>query len=140
LSILLLLTPVLTIAQDTKVLPQNTASETTKNGSNDFLEGSVAGRLAAESDVSSAGWVIGGLLCGVGLGLIGTGAITLTASVVSTNPPLTRMALIQDRSSTYQMSFISEYKSTARGKKVWPALGSGIVGTLIAVVIVANNQ
>jgi len=105
-----------------------------------MFEGMVNGRMAAENEISGGRWFVAGIISGVGLGLIGTTGITITASLYSTDPPLQRMMMIQHENATYQMAFLMEYKHKARSKRTWPALGGGLLGTALFVAAVMSAQ
>ena len=85
-------------------------------------------RIDAGSRHSSAGWFLGGVGSGVLLGLIGTGIITVTAAMSNPQPRL----LPADVDGS---CYINGYAKKAKSKNTWSALGGGLVGTAVFVLV-----
>ena len=86
------------------------------------------GRDDGESGHGTAGWFLGGVGAGIGLGLIGTGVITGASALAGPQP--------QDIPSDMQESCYREgYRGKAKSKNVVSALLGGVTGTAVWLVI-----
>jgi hypothetical protein len=94
----------------------------------DCAHSKAMGKSYADSDHSSTGWFVGGLASGVLLGLIGTGVITIVAAVSNSRP-----ATVPEQVEA--ACYIDGYSGAARGGNTWAALGGGLLGTAIFVVV-----
>jgi len=86
------------------------------------------GKAYADSVHSSTGWFVGGRASGVLLGLIGTGVITIVAAVSDSKP-----GTIPEQVEA--ACYMDGYSGAARGGNTWAAVGGGLLGTAIFVVI-----
>jgi hypothetical protein len=114
-----------------KLLPQE---QTTDHF--DETDGRLAGQQAAENDISKVRWLAGGTATGVALGLIGTGGITLAASLTSPYPSRESRLLLWNQSPTYTKAFLAEYKSKSRKRRVKYAFQGGLLGTACVTAVV----
>jgi hypothetical protein len=94
------------------------ASEITTAG----CEESTAKGQAAAAEHGTKGWFWGGVGAGVGVGLIGTGAIT--AGAAFSNPKATDIP-----GDVEPVCYKAGYRGEAKGKNVKAALIGGLVGT-----------
>ena len=104
------------------------AEEAKEAKTEDCVESEARGRAAASEQHGSGGWLAGGVLSGVLLGLIGTGIITAIAAGSKPNP-----AMIPD--SENQTCYASGYRAKGKSKNKWAAFGGGLAGTAIFLVI-----
>jgi hypothetical protein len=104
-----------------------------------LARGQMDGKAAAEG-VGTGAWIAGGVASGVVLGLIGTGIIYLGAGASSVElPPERRVAMsAAGESPVYQQAFQQEYERSVRSRRKNSALGGGLIGSLIAVVLLLN--
>lgn len=114
-------------------------SGTTGSGGSTYFQGLMDGKMAAQTGYSAGGWFLGGVGMGLLLGLIGT-LIIGVASTGGVEPPASRMMMIQDESKDYQVGFLEGYSKKAKGKKFGSALGGGLLGTLVWVLILVSAQ
>jgi len=105
--------------------------------SDEFLKGKIDGGTTASEYYSGAGWFAGGLGCGFLGGLLGTGIIVGVAS--ATSPSVPSQFLIE-KSTDYKQGFIIGYVKKARSKNQINALGGGLLGTLIAVIVISGMR
>jgi hypothetical protein len=94
----------------------------------DCADSKELGKAYADSVHSSTGWFIGGLATGALLGLIGTGVITIVAAV-SDSKPGTIPGQVE------AACYMDGYSGASRGGNTWAALGGGLLGTAIFVVV-----
>jgi hypothetical protein len=86
------------------------------------------GRKSAAEDYSSANWLAYGVLSGLLLGLVGTGLITIFGAV--SNPAPGELPANVDKAC-----YMNGYTGKAKSKNTLSALGGGLIGTVIFVVI-----
>jgi hypothetical protein len=96
-------------------------------------EAEIEGEADAAAQHSSTGWFLGGVGSGLLLGLIGTGVITGAAAMTHPKPEF-------PASGFNEKCYFHGYSSKAKKKNVWSALGGGLAGTAIFVIIYASTQ
>ena len=90
------------------------------------------GRNHATERHSTAGWLLSGVGCGVGLGLIGTGIIVSGSALTSPQPKLLPNDVDED---CYKYG----YRSKAKNRNLISALVGGLAGSAILLAILALN-
>ena len=100
-------------------------------------DGMLDGQMFAER-VGTEGTFLGGLACGVLLGLIGTAICYVLTGPASLSPREYRA--MEDKGSDYQVGFQQGFKTKSKSRKRGAALGGGLLGSLVGVVIYLNSQ
>ena len=90
------------------------------------------GRNHAADRHSTAGWLLGGVGCGAGLGLIGTGIFVSAGAL--TSPQLNLIPYDVDEDC-----YRDGYRSKAKNKSLISALIGGLTGTAVWLSILAIN-
>lgn len=93
------------------------------------------GREAANNLHSGTGWMVGGIVSGVLLGLIGTGIVTAVASGSATQPSFVPEGV-------EAVCYREGYVSRARSRNTTSALAGGLIGTatLLILVVAASSE
>ena len=102
-----------------------------------FQDALIDGRIAADSRDAS-GWFLGGYLCGVGGGLIGTGIVWALASGSGSDVRDTEAVLIRDRGTRYTRGYIEGHRERMRSERKANGVAGGLLGTLTSVVMYVN--
>lgn len=87
--------------------------------------------MVAAQEHSSLGWKISGVGLGFLLGFIGTGGITIIAAMSSPTPRSIPEEFDVD-------CYVQGYKKEAQGKNWKAALGGGLVGTVVVIIVYMN--
>lgn len=110
----------------------NKKTETQKSDLSMFIECQEKGKLDG-SQVSTEGSFLGGLAAGFLLGLIGTGIAVAAQS--APEPPSSN---IMNLKPECRLAYINAYRAEGLKKKRYAALGGGLAGTSIALLIILS--
>ena len=129
LALVLAFSSVPAVAQQQPAQPQSTADA--------IAEGSLQGRAAAEG-IGTGGYLAGGLLSGVTLGLIGTGITYAVAANSGVEVPASEMMMARERGAAYTQAYQEAFRDRVKDKRKSSALIGGLSGTAILLVLVAS--
>jgi hypothetical protein len=97
------------------------------------LDGASAGKT-----VGTGGWLAGGLVSGVLLGLTGTGISYAIAASCDVTLPATTRAMLPEKDPSYTQAYEASYGEKVKSKPKSSALVGGLIGTATLVVLVAS--
>jgi hypothetical protein len=110
-------------------LDTHATTESVKSSGESLSEG----RMAADNEHSSAGWIAGGLVSGGLFSVLGTGVITLIAAGSNPSP-----AYIPDDVETG--AYLTGYRQEARRKNTWAAGISGSIMSAVWIMVVLSSM
>jgi hypothetical protein len=123
-------TPVPVEKRDTVYVTQAPQAYAAKTAAEGMLEG----RMAAKNQ-GTGGYVAGGFLGGLTLGLIGTGIVYLVAASSATEVPAGQQVVMINTPPDYRAAYIDAYGHEIRSKRKTSALVGGLAGTATFLVI-----
>ena len=100
-------------------------------------DGYVEGRLAAEFH-GTPGWFVGGIGSGLAGGLIGTGIIWIFAGSSGTGLHEFELREIHSKGDRYYRGYIGGHQERMQSKRKSSALGGGLIGTAVGVIILIS--
>jgi len=120
------------------VAQQQTQPATTQSSTADIVaQGTMDGRSAAEGK-GTGGYLAGGILGGLTLGLIGTGITYAVAANSTVEVPSTDLIVARERGAAYTEAYQSAFRDRVKGRRKSSALTGGLLGTAVLVVLVAS--
>jgi len=120
-------------AQATQESPADSTTSTTTTSDADCLKSQITGKADASAQHSSVGYFLGGVCSGVLLGLIGTAILTVAAAGSNPDP-----SSVPDTLDV--RCYVDGYHSKAKSKNVWSALGGGLLGTTVFLIVYLSND
>ena len=108
--------------------------ESTRSGVQDSCESARSmGENDADDRHGTAGWMLGGVGCGVGLGLIGTGIIAVGSALSNPRPDSIPSNVDED-------CYRDGYRSKSKSKNMITALLGGAIGTGVWLAIYSMSN
>ena len=135
LILLMLIVPAASFAQDSPPSDEAT-TDTEQIDESARLEG----RDYAQKHYQGWRWFGAGLVGGVGLGLIGAGIAIGFSQTGTAHPPLSEQQRLANMPKPYEDGFRLGYHQRARSKALIKTILGGVIGTGIAVAIVAAAE
>ena len=107
------------------------AQDTLTTGRAEYATGHYDGQLAGR-ELKVGGWFRGGLVSGMLLTFVGTGAAFVAATSSSVNLSTPQQLMIAHEARRYQQGYEAGYKREIRSRRMSSAVRGGLMGTGIA--------
>lgn len=134
LALLLLIAPTQAAAQTPPAPPVKPAAEAT------YSDGYADGTRTARRYSTTDSWFGGGLVCGIGGGMLGVGALAVVSRIGTAEPPRTEQLRVAEQSPDFQVGFKRGYNDRTKHAAMKAIVIGGLIGSAVGLSFYFSMQ